>query len=63
MIKTDVNGLYKDEASGAVLNKDRSALTAYKQKKKQIQEFNTLKARVDELENRVRWLESSLLTR
>lgn len=48
LIKTEVQGIYRDTRNGALLNRDNEALTAYKkQKAKRLQ----LEQTVDRLEN------------
>ena len=53
MIKTDIPGLYRDERSGAVINKDNAALASYKAKKRQVEEMKMLKNRVDNIEGKI----------
>jgi len=38
--KTDVAGIYKDETTGALINKDKQKLSAYKMQKKKMQQVN-----------------------
>ena len=56
--KTEISGLYKDSETGAVINKDKTALTAYKAKKQQSRLLKSLNSRVKILEDRIEYLES-----
>lgn len=50
-VKTDVEGLVKDTASGAILNVDNARLAAYKKQKKAFMESSNSIKRIDQLEN------------
>jgi hypothetical protein len=50
-IKTDVEGLVKDEISGAVLNVDNEKLSAYKKQKQAALKVTQTAERLDKVEN------------
>ena len=50
-IKTDVEGLVKDEISGAVLNVDNEKLLAYKKQKQAAFKVSQTAERLDKVEN------------
>lgn len=50
-IKTDVQGLVKDEKSGAILNVDNDKLIAYKKKKAFFEEKRSESERIKKVEN------------
>jgi len=49
----DCPGLLKDPVSGAVLNTDQHALTAYRAKRQQALQVQTLTRRVEELDSKI----------
>ena len=50
-IKTDVEGLVKDQRSGAVLNVDNEKLSAYKKQKNAALKASQTGERLDKVEN------------
>lgn len=54
-------GFAKDTSSGAILNTDRSALAAYKTRRKMMRELGESKDRVSELEERLDRIERLLM--
>jgi len=60
-IKTEVEGIYRDISNGALLNKDSSALEAYKKMKKKNSEIEEMKRKMDSLESDVSEIKSLLL--
>lgn len=58
IIKTEVEGIYRDTTNGALLNKDNDALKSYKlQKAKR----NILEAKVNNLESQMSRIEALLV--
>ena len=53
LIKTEVEGLYRDTSTNAIVNRDTSALKAYKKRKESAR-------RVDEIDNRCEKIEREL---
>ena len=49
-MKTEVPGFYKS-SDGVIINKDKKALEAYREKKKREMEFNRVKNEVDSIKN------------
>lgn len=49
--KTEIPGLYKDSRSGAVINKDNSALQAYKSKKHRERKIDEITQDVDNMKH------------
>lgn len=49
-VKTDVEGLVRDMQSGAILNVDNGALSAYKKQKKAFEAAHNTAGRLDKLE-------------
>lgn len=47
--KTDKPGLYRDMTSGAIINRDLTALEAYKKKKRQSEIINSLQDDIKEI--------------
>lgn len=52
-IKTDIAGVYKDSSSGGLINKDNSALSAYKKQKEVLRRFKALENKIEELEHKI----------
>jgi hypothetical protein len=48
--KTEIPGLYKDESSGALINKNNEALHQYKKHKERDRKMKELEARIKRLE-------------
>jgi len=48
--KTDKTGLYRDMSTGAIVNQDVTALEAYRRKKQQAREVQTIQERQDRIE-------------
>jgi hypothetical protein len=59
-IKTDREGLIKDSESGAVLNVDNEALSAYRKKKAAFSAVKTNNDRLEQLENDISDIKSLL---
>lgn len=49
--KTEVAGLYKDTNSGAVINKDNTALQAYKARKHRERQIDEISSDVDNMKH------------
>lgn len=49
--KTDVPGIYKDVATGALINKDSKALEAYKKRKLKETKLNAVEQDIADLKN------------
>lgn len=60
-IKTEVEGIYRDISTGALLNKDSSALEAYKKMKKKNSEIEEMKMKVNSLESDISEIKTLLL--
>lgn len=60
-IKTEVEGIYRDISTGALLNKDSSALEAYKKMKKKNSEIEEMKIKVNSLESDISEIKTLLL--
>ena len=52
-IKTEVEGIVRDTTNGALLNRDNSALSAYKKIKKKNAEMEQMKVKVSNLDKDV----------
>lgn len=48
--KTDKSGLYRDISTGAIVNKDAAALEAYRKRKQQSREVQSIQERQDRIE-------------
>lgn len=59
-IKTDVQGLVKDEKSGAILNVDNDKLIAYKKKKAFYEEKRMESERIKKVENDLQLIKDML---
>lgn len=58
IIKTEVEGIFRDTSTGALLNRDNGALNAYKKQKAKRLE---LEKKVDKLENDISDIKGMLL--
>lgn len=54
-LKTDLNGVYRQD-SGALINKNNSALIEYKRKKQEASKMNKLEKQIEELLKDVNYL-------
>ena len=59
-VKTDIEGLYKDQESGGLINKDNEALQAYKKRKQRLRQTQTMELRIAKLEEEVSILKDKL---
>jgi arginine repressor len=59
---TDKSGMFKDQSTGAIVNRDLQALNAYKLKKKQNREFIEMQKRQESLESEVSEIKDMLKT-
>lgn len=60
LIKTEVEGIYRDTENNALLNRDSSSLEVYKKMKKKNNEINNLREEVDALKNDINDIKSLL---
>ena len=60
-VKTEVEGIYRDVSNGALLNKDSSALDAYKKIKKKNSEIEEMKTKINNLETDISEIKNLLL--
>jgi hypothetical protein len=60
-VKTDVNGIVRDIDTGALLNTDLGGLDAYKKAKKKNAEIDSLREKVNSIENDVTEIKNLLL--
>lgn len=60
--KTDVEGLYRDTETRAVLNRDNAALEAYRKKKKMNEEFYDFKNKINQIDNEIADIKNLLKT-
>lgn len=60
IVKTEVEGIIRDNESGALLNSDNGALNSYKKRKQKNAEINRMKEEMDELKNDVSEIKSLL---
>lgn len=60
-VKTEVEGIYRDLSTGALINKDQSALEAYKKIKKKNSEIEEMKAKLNSLESDISSIKTLLL--
>lgn len=60
LTQTKEANIYKDERTGALINKDKGKLQTYKIQKKKMREMNDLMNRVSELEKTVAALEETI---
>lgn len=58
-IKTEIPGLYKDETTGSLLNKDNASLTAYKKRKEMDRRIQMIEKRLESLENLIEKMSQS----
>lgn len=58
--RTDRLGLYRDCSNGAIVNRDITALEAYKKRKEKAKEFEDLKQKQDHIENELLEIKSLL---
>lgn len=49
-VKTELTNIVRDTTNGALLNKDNSALMAYKKAKKNLSEMEEMKTKVNNIE-------------
>jgi len=59
---TDKSAMFKDQSTGAIVNRDLQALNAYKLKKKQNREFIEMQKRQESLESEVSEIKDMLKT-
>lgn len=59
-IKTDVEGLVKDQYSGAILNVDNEKLSAYKKQKNAALKASQTSKRIDKIENDINQIKQML---
>lgn len=57
--KTEIPGLYKDDATGALINKDNNALTAYKKRKEMDRRIQMIEKRLESLESLIEQMSQS----
>lgn len=60
-IKTEIEGIYRDVSTGALLNKDSSSLEAYKKIKRKHLEMEEIKQKVNTLTSEISEIKSLLL--
>lgn len=60
-IKTEIEGIFRDVSTGALLNKDNTSLEAYKKLKRKNQEIEEMKHKIDSLESVVYDIKTLLL--
>jgi len=60
IVKTEVDGIIRDNESGALLNSDNGALNSYKKRKQKNAEINRIREEMDELKNDVSEIKSLL---
>lgn len=60
LIKTEVEGIYRDTENNALLNRDSSSLEVYKKMKKKNNEIYNLREEVDALKNDINDIKSLL---
>jgi hypothetical protein len=53
-VKTEIEGIYRDVNNGALLNKDNSALGAYKKMKQKNNELEQMKSKVNSLDEEIK---------
>lgn len=53
-VKTEVEGIYRDVSTGALLNKDNDALSAYKKMKQKNNELEQMKSKVNSLDEEIK---------
>ena len=58
--KTDIEGLYRDVESRAVLNVDNAALEAYKKRKRANEEFVHYKNKIEQIDNDINEIKNIL---
>jgi len=58
--KTDVEGLYRDVETRAVLNVDNSSLEAYKKRKRANEEFVQYKKKIEQIDNDINEIKNIL---
>lgn len=58
--KTDVPGIYKNVATGALINKDNKALEAYKKRKLKENKLNAVEQDIADLKNDMQEIKSLL---
>ena len=56
LVKTDIQHIFRDESSGALINKNNPELNAYKQKKVQIRKMKKMETQIEMLEKRIEML-------
>lgn len=54
IVKTEVEGIYRDVNNGALLNKDNDALSAYKKMKQKNNEIEQMKNKVSNLDEEIK---------
>ena len=60
--KTDKPGIFKDTKTGALVNKNTSALSAYKAQKKLLSDARETTSKTQALENRINIQQESIQT-
>lgn len=59
-VKTEIDGIYRDVTNGALLNKDNTALSAYKKMKKKNEELEQMKHKVNNLDDEIKEVKKML---
>lgn len=59
-IKTEIDGIYRDVNTGALLNKNNDGLSAYKKAKQKNQELENMKETVNNLTNEIEGMKNIL---
>lgn len=60
-VKTEIEGIFRDVSTGALLNKDNNSLEAYKKLKRKNQELKEMKNKINNLESVVYDIKTLLL--
>jgi hypothetical protein len=56
--RTEIPGLYKDEQSGALINKDNASLLAYKKRKEMDRRIQSIEKRLEHVEKLLKVFET-----
>ena len=56
-VKTNIEGYYKDTNTGAIINKNDSALISFNEKRKRIKESKQMKDKIGHLEQQIQELQ------
>jgi len=60
LVRTDKEGLYRDTETRAVVNKDQSALSAYKTQRNKAREFADMKTKMEERDRKLDAIEAEI---